>query len=549
VKSCKHQVGGEPIAALKAKANGYLRYVTAFGDSVLGHGRDPFGSPLFVDGIDRRTGAPVRWRVSAEAGNSSGPAWWILSNLGNQQILLRTLDGLTAWTGLAQYREAARDAVSYAMEHARFGPLMSMGGHMAFDLGSRRAVHAPDKGPVHELKCHFPYYDFWWTVNPERTREYLDGFWECHVKDWDSLEFSRHGSLVGKSLGHVIWQKAYRHDPVFFTGRGLTFVNAGSDLIYAAAVLADLTGEPEPLAWAKRLALRYVEARNPETGLGGYQFSRSVLPGPGGRGDRAEAQFGEQLARYRPTEATLVVGRQIRTILGPATLSKLQLSERLGLDGRDFLRWAVEDLKAYAHHAYDPEQNQLHPLLTNGVRLTGLRPERSGYYGQQGTALTAVPVGWTVLSAYLVGYRLSRAEALWTVARQMAERLLGSEDSRSSESISDPLAIFCLIEAFRATGDWSWLWRATEVADAMIQERWHDALFVLSARHPLAPVDATEPLALLHLLAAVEERWDALPTFPYSTPFFGSAYGDLGHKIDRAWIYGQVAMDIGGSDE
>ena len=57
-------------------------------------------------------------------------------------------------------------------------------------------------------------------------------------------------------------------------GKGLTFINAGSDLIYAAAMLSKFTSDPKPLEWAKRLAYRYVETRDPKTGIGGYQFSQ-----------------------------------------------------------------------------------------------------------------------------------------------------------------------------------------------------------------------------------------------------------------------------------
>ena len=50
----------------KEAAMRYLRAVRRFADGVLSQGRDAYGAystPLFVDGLNPRSGEPVAWRA------------------------------------------------------------------------------------------------------------------------------------------------------------------------------------------------------------------------------------------------------------------------------------------------------------------------------------------------------------------------------------------------------------------------------------------------------------------------------------------------------
>ncbi len=529
----------------KEAAMRYLRAVRRFADGVLSQGRDAYGAystPLFVDGLNPRSGEPVVWRVEGQT--------WTLSNLASQQVLLRTLDGLSALTGESRYRQAAEEAQAYAFARLRHGRLLSWGGHMAYDLERKNSVYAPDKGPVHELKCHFPYYDLMWRVNPEQTMTYIDAMWESHITNWDNLEFSRHGRPLEQSVGHRIWERPYQHLPVFFTARGLTFINAASDLVYAAAMLHHLSGDDKPLRWAKRLQERYVEARDAKTGISGYQYSRSVLPGPGGRGDRAEHQFGEQLAAHHPTEATLLVSRQVRTIVARSSVNKLRLAERLGSAGEAFGRWASQDLLALAEYSYDVEDSSFHPILTNGLRLTNLSLDRSGYYGARGERLAPMRAGWEMLWPYLMAYRLTSDPRFLPYIHQMS-RAGGLDFGQPPEETpagvsSDPLELLCLLEWHACTEEPGWLALAVQSGEQILKERFHYGYFLPSSSHRYAKFDALEPLALLHLAANLLGRAEVVPDYPGSSAFFGSAYEDLGHKIDNQWIYGQRLLEEGG---
>ncbi|WP_081824120.1 hypothetical protein [Paenibacillus sp. UNC451MF] len=528
----------------KQTAQRYIHAVQQYADLMMDKARDRYGAeatPLFADGVHSETYEPVRWLSEGQT--------WTLSNLANQQNWLRTLDGLSEITGDASYKTAAESAVRYSFDKLRYGRLMCWGGHMAFDLESKQQVFAADKGPQHELKCHYPYYELMNRVDPKATASYIEAMWEGHIADWSNLEFSRHGQPVDRNRQeYSIWEQEYKADsPVFFTGKGLTFINAGSDLYYAAAMLHRFGGKEKPLTWAKRLAHRYVETRNDKTGLGGYQFSISVLPGQ--RGDRAVDQFGEQLKEHAPIEATLTTASQAHTIIGEAALCRMTLAEALGQAGKEFLDWAVQDLLAYGQYAYDASNNTIHPMLTNGTRLTGLVMEKSGYYGREGQQLQAHKVDYLLLWSYVTAYRLSGHEELWTIARSMAEGLgfgnigdsAGTRPALNMEvQCTHPHGLFVMLELFKTTKERKFIQLAQRIGDRLLLYRNHRGLFMPSADHEYAKLDAVEPLALLHLAAELQGVRNRLPVYCGGRPFFAAAYDGEGHMTDNTFIYSKA---------
>ncbi len=529
-----------PDVNMGSHGNVFLEKVKQFADSVLQYGIDRYGecvTPLFVDGLNIYTHEPVTWSVEDQE--------WVLSNYANQQVLFRTFYALTQITGDVRYAQAAEKATEYVLNHLRNGKLIAMGGHMAYDLKAKNKVFAPDKGPVHELKCHYPFYELMWSVDTQQSMQYIDAIWEGHILHWDTLEFSRHGVPATHSLDHEIWNQTYSGSDIPFVGRGLTFINAGSDLIYAAGMLYSLSGDKEPLRWARRLAYRYMETRHPQTGLGGYQFSISILPGQNGRGDRAVHQFGEQLKNHQPNETNVMVSRQILTMLGNVAISRMILSERLGVEGNYFLDWAVEDLLAYAKHSYDVDNNIFHPIVTNGFRLTGLKLEQSGYYGKKGEYLKPLKAGFLLLWSYVMAYRLSNHPDLWSTARSIAKGI-GLGDIGQIGEIpklefahlsSDPLAIFSTLELYKVTGNSVYLSYASKIGEELLSHRFKNDFFVSDEHQIYAKFDAVEPLALLHLVAQLRGMSEVIPNYVASNAFFGSQYGKLGHKKDNDLFY------------
>ncbi len=544
--------GGGPTPPAQAQeAAPYLAAVRQFADQVLAHGRDTYGTPtpLFVDGINVDTLEPVKWKWA------DGKEW-VLCNLASQQGLFRTLDGLSRLTGEPRYKDAALEALRYAFDHLRYGTqnnggLLAWGGHLVYNATDDVIVGNPDgSGRVHELKCFFPHYELMWEANPQATRQLIENMWNGHVLNWATLDFNRHASP--KKLG-ALWQDEYRGGEVFFDGQGLTFHNAGSDFYFAAGMLSKLAGTEEPLVWAKRLAHRYVETRDPKTGLGGYQFSqcRSAWCDDVGkvRGDRAQYQYGDDFPGHRVVEGTLFPCYGNTPEVEPQ-VGGLLLGDQLGDAGRDFTRWVVEELTAWGKSAYRKKDNAFIPMLTDGTSMEGYVCKKDGYFGPKGRVLRAGHPGPAHLWLYAWAFRQSRDAFLWEMARNIAlgndwgdigETPQAGPSLRFSNNQADPFLLVALLELHRASGSTAFLEQAEVIGQNVLKQRVRKGWFVPSQRHLFCRLGNNEAQALLRLAAALLGQPQSVPAFTGAVPFFHAEYaGQASRSYDTALIYGKT---------
>ncbi len=534
-----------------------LQAVRAFADRALERGRDRWSgrdTPLLADGLNVETGEPVVWRFDGEE--------YIISNLASQQNLFRALVGLSNLTGEPRYRQAAEDAVRYHFEHlaAECG-LLRWGGHQFVDLRTLEPVGHFD-ADCHELKCNYPFYELLWEVCPEATARYIRAFWNAHVRDWGLLDMNRHGSYGGE-LG-PLWEHVF-HDPEpFYEGDGLSFINCGSDLIYAGGMLYRLAGEEGALTWSQRLASMYVRARHPETGLGVYQFSkprRRQDPPDGpltGRytwstyGDRAENQFGAEFGDVA-REGWALWG-QARTIYARDGFVQLGMAEAMGEAGADFLQWTADGLEAYARHAYVPEENHFRPMWADGTDLTGYRIQRTGYYGEQGRELRPLRADADFLLVYARAFRLAERDALWETARRIAAGLgLGEIGRRPGEAVAleldapgdSPEEVFAMLELYRAAPDPAYLERARRVADRIIERRLHDGFFFPGPGYLNANFDRIEPLAILALEATLRGAPEQVPAHVGGRGYIHGRFDGLDRTYDHRAIWSVRRSEAG----
>jgi len=492
--------------------------VATFAASVFDRCRDRYGTgetPLLTDGIHPETGEPLKWEDS------------VLSNLACQQNFLRTLDGLAATTGEARYREQAEEWIGHALDVLQdpVSGLLYWGGHTSYDLAAGKPLLGN-----HELKCAYPYYRFLHQVNSEATRAFVEAFWNTHIKDWSSLLFNRHGEY-GEWDRTAPWGHRYEGGSLpIVENTMLSFINTGSDLIYAGTLLFKLTADEEPLRWAKRLLRRYDEVRDERTGLGGYQFNHREPC-------RVRLSFKKPLGeREDVNETTVVTNGVIRTRYGRAAIVWMNLYEELGEEnGRDFLDMVVRDLTVLAEHSYDEEDHSFVPVLTDGTKLSPTDVlEGVGYC--QPPKLERVPADGLMFLAYAQAYRLTGNEFF----RQMAENLAAgmgwgrtsdagdfqmdfsgtdrvsprSQDSWANPNLNDPCTLFGLLELFRGTGQNECLEAAIQLGEILVNTYLREGFFITdpAADRP-ASVDNALPLALLHLVAAVDGRPVDLPAF------------------------------------
>lgn len=518
----------------------YLSAVQMFADNVLKYGKDTYGpkhTPLFVDGLNIHTHEPVKWKRDGKV--------WILSNLASQQNLFRVLDGLTTLTNDAKYRRAAVDAIEYAFANLRSpNGLLHWGGHIAYDA---RADELCMEQYSHELKCHYPYYELMWQVNPEATRQFLDTFWAAHILNWSNLEMNRHGSPK-KQFGNP-WANKYEGEPVFFWGTGLSFLNTGSDLFYAGAMLSKLSGRAEPLIWSKRLAKRYVETRNPKTGIGGFQFnqSRTATCAPGIRGDRAQYQYGDDFKGHLVVEGTLFPCYGNTPQVKPQ-ICQFLLGEALGDDGKEFTQWALEELTAWGKVAYRKKDNSFIPMLTDGTSMEGYVCKKEGYFGPKGRILKAGRAGTMDFYTYALAYRTTGDTFMWEMARSIA-RGNGLGDIGVTPGDEPHLpdhtdcsaypALLGFLELHEKTGKSAYLNLAKKIGDNIVTNFFHKGFFVRSREHLYAKFDALEPLVLLHLCCTLKGKQATVPTVWPSSSFFHCPHDGEGRTYDNSFIYSQ----------
>lgn len=494
------------------RAEQLIRAVQAHADLVLDHAKDPTGStPLFANGVDLARGTVARLDTDHVRKGA------VLSNSASQQHWFRLLLVLGELTGEPVYGEAALKAYRYIMRHHTDDRgLIKWGGHAAYDLELQQIVHADDKPKAHELKMHYPAYDLMWQADPEGTKRYIEAMWNAHILDWANLDFNRHGPYDAPE--GALWNHEYEGGDVFFWGKGLTFVNAGSDLYYAAAMLSKLSGEKAPLEWAKRLAYRYVETRQGDIGISGYQFSQSATSwcdGPAVRGDRAQYQ----LAPLIPEGHLVYEGTLFKPRPG-VQRCQLALGEALGVDGDVFVRWSIEEMTAWGKHAYRRKDNRFIPMLTDGYSLEGLVLDRKGYYGPKGKVIEAIPADADFFWMYAYGYRLTGDEFLWRMARDIGRGIglgdIGEPHAGGTAPAWNPnyanfdyRLLNGLMELYEATRNFAFQECAHRGAEAALAKSvngwlgtWNGKLVVTN--HPL-------PLTLLRL-AALDRQEGTYPS-------------------------------------
>ena len=527
-----------------------LASVKAFADQVLEKGRDQYSgqdTPLFVDGVNALTGEPVRWLFEEDE--------YIISNLASQQNLFRTFDLLSEAVGDERYRDAAKAAIRYHFDEL-VSPcgLLRWGGHQFIDLATLEPVGRFDAN-CHELKNSFPHYELMHRADPEGTARYLRAFWNAHIMEWERLDMNRHGSY-GKAMG-ALWDHDFEEPEPFFEGKGLTFINCGTDLIYAGGMLHRLEGEAGAIEWALRLAHQYVRARHPDTGLGVYQYSkperREPVPEPmtesrhtwSNYGDRAENQFGAEFGEVA-VEGWSLWGGKGNSIYAQNALVQLALAEKLGAEGAELLEWTVDGMKAYIQHAYVPEENHFLPMWADGTDLTDFKFPRFGYFGSEGTTLSPVSASPSFVASYTRAYRLSGDESLWAAVRNMARgHDLGDLGESPGEGIAVNLdttassseLLFGVLEVYQAAPHEDYLELARRIGDNLLAAEYHDGWFLQSPDRLNANFNEIGPVALLYLDAAVTGRLDELPAFVPSRGYIHGRYGDRGRTTDHGTIW------------
>ena len=506
-----------------------MEVIKRYVDNIVKLGyREVGAGAIFADGIELESGLPVKW-CFADGKEVE------ISNLANQQNLLRVLVALSNLTGEKKYKEMAQKAISYGFSRQHEYGLLQWGGHRFMDFKTLEVVGIQEKkGEVHELKNCFPFYELMYEVDKECTEKYIKAFWNAHVFKWDTLEINRHGYYVDR--GNRLWAHEFQNPPAFEKAKGLSFLNAGNDLMYAAGHLVIHSGNKGALIWLIRMVRQYAKARDKNTLLGAYQFNQAqVLAATSNDkdtssryGDRAKRQFGEEFGD-RALEGKMLLETQARTIYYNNAIILLELGKSLGNIGKELIEIVRTGLVAFARYAYDKERNVFKPLLTDGTSLEGYVLKRDG------TALECYKADEEFLLAYTRAYVVTGDCEIGNMVRNIAFGLGFGEfefsygkkmninmqcDCKSGEAL---LAILYLYRHFQCE---EYLELAIRICDNIISRGIHKNCFVSDSGKRFAKFDCVEPLAILTLCECLLSKSNCVPTY-----VSGSGYIHGGYKM------------------
>jgi len=491
----------------------FIRPVEEFAEIVLDRCRDRHGSretPMLADGIELDSGDPLRWEGVPT------------SNLACQQNFLRALVGLTQLTGKAEWAQKAARWIRHALRELPDPPsgLLYWGGHSTWNLEADEPLAGN-----HELKSVYPHYSFLYEVAPETTARFVDAFWHKHVLDWETLLFNRHGEYDSWDRRKA-WHGKFKGGPLpIIENHALSFINTGSDLIYAAAELHRLTGRKEPLSWGLNLLSRYDQIRHPETGLGGYQFNHREPC-------RVRESFkGDRGRREEVNETTVITSGVIWVRYGRAAITFMNIAEALDEErGRPFLDFVARDLEALAKHSYDETDHVFSCLLNNGEKLSPADTmEGVGYCGP--AKLRPVPANGLMFLSYARAFRLTRQELFRSMAEKLAtgmgwggldETVHFDEplDPWRGSGLNEACKLVGLLDLYAATKDETLMASARSLGERLLADCVQDGLFIEPEGRRATRIDSTVPLALLHLAAARGESPNKLPAFYASNTYW-----------------------------
>lgn len=554
-------IGEVKAAALDPKP--YQDAVLKFAETVMESGRDRYGdvkTPLFIDGLQVVTLEPTIWK-------GKGGRDWYISNFAGQQPLMQFLDSLTMLTGNPKYRTAAEEATRYMLENTtntKTG-MLPWGDHAAWDLltetpvgtKSEEELSSRDLAFVHDLKTE-PYYDLFWRVNPDAARKVAFTHWGSHITDWNTLDYNRHGN-TGRVRANDWNQPFDEEGPVPFvtTGGNLSFAGIIPNFIQSSLSLALLDKDMEALKWSRRMVYQWQRNRDPNTGLSGGQLSWRQGH------DRAISALGHRYPQIN--EAVFLATYHQTGRYHALPLAQLLQGEKLiaagepyAAVGREFIEWAVDDLKTYGRKVYDEQAGVFRVMLADGTLITkeDIADMKPGYYTPDD--LLPIRPSSSLLWGYALAYRLSGDPELWAMARKLG-RVMELGDFGEPNGTGRALAydtknrdwnlIYPLIQLEATVRNGDFMRLACRIGDNQLALQTPTGLFPRPAPDPIpegtavnhAKIPGVEQpdrlyartgdeiaLALLHLVAALNGKYAMMPQPPAAAQRWHVRYfGDL----------------------
>ena len=179
------------------------------------------------------------------------------------------------------------------------------------------------------------------------------------------------------------------------------------------------------------------------------------------------------------------------------------------------------ELTAWGNESYRQRDNSFVPILTDGTNIEGIVIEQGSSLRIKGDKVVPLFAGPAYFWLYATAYRLTGDEFIWQMVKDIAiGNNLGDIDEMYRKAIQSPVEIACsdpygllgFLELYDKTKQEQFLIMARRIADNIVETRFHEGFFVLSEQHVYSRFDCFEPLALLHLVEAIDTRKYSIPT-------------------------------------
>ncbi|MCF7929905.1 MAG: hypothetical protein K9L02_00135 [Acholeplasmataceae bacterium] len=543
-------------------------------DNVLKYGHEYNTETLLLpDAINTLTGDPAKWTFPNRA---QVP----YSDIANQQNFFRTLVALSKVTDDPKYRnEAVSILGEFMSNYQNPNGLFYWGGHRTINLDTLEVQSTEGPNGPHELKNMMPFYELMLEVNEEATLRFMRQLWTAHFY-FDTTDMNRHGSYSSAYDVNVFGQ-TIPEDVILMDENGLPiipdnspgllpFVNAATDLAYAAFTLSDYTYDSVPAQWAEYLMRQYYLASHPITGMTVYQFkSTLVTKSPiecadpaytnSGCGDRVARQFRDFGSIARESN---VAWKNTQAIYVDNILMLLEAASKYGVDY--FVDWARQYLEGYLEYAYIriDGTNKIIPMFIDGTTTYGYVVPEVGYFGPSNMRLDYVdlPTSYLlpILRTILQTENDTDKEKLWGYFRDIVYTfglgdigtLGGAKPNLNIDtSVSDPFALMAMVELYDDTKNPAYLDVARTIGDNIVREKFFRGFFVQSEIMLYSRLDQPDTLALLTLDAVL--RGISLDEMPFYLADSGYVHGyllaDDGVTEDRSYtqtvIYTKTIYD------
>lgn len=164
----------------------------------------------------------------------------------------------------------------------------------------------------------------------------------------------------------------------------------------------------------------------------------------------------------------------------------LYIAELLGKEGEDFKQYTLDGFKAFIQRGYNFSDNTVRPMFSDGTDLTDYPFARNGYYGPKGFSYKKQFAAGRFMLSAVRAYIASKDDLFWKFAVNIGR--------------------------FNGLGD-----IGTSVGENMLINE--DPLVNDRATN-VVKFDEIEPLALLTLYAAIENKSEYVPKFIHGEGLF-----------------------------